>query len=298
MSDERRQRLEALAGWTWDILTAQWEEGFSKLLQFVKRERHARVPRQHLEDGFRLRGWVQAQRTRFVRGQLSDDRQRRLGALPGWVWDVRADQWEEGFGNLMQFVEREGQAGVVDDHVEAGFKLGVWVGTQRAAFRSGRLSDEPKRRLEALPGWTWDALSAQWEEGFSKLVQFVERGGHARVPQRHLEGGFKLGGWVQTQRTRFVSGRLSDERRQRLESLPGWVWGLRNERWEQGVSKLKEFAEREGHARVHVAHLEDGYKLGQWASVQRILFAAGRLSDERQRRLESLPGWVWRAAPG
>ena len=38
---------------------------------------------------------------------------------------------------------------------------------------------DPDRRalLDALPGWTWDALDASWDDGFANLLVFVEREG-------------------------------------------------------------------------------------------------------------------------
>ncbi len=275
--------------------TASWEFWFGLLERFVEREGHARVLRFHLENGFKLGQWAAEQRKCYSADRLSDDRNRRLEALPGWTWGVFDTSWDEGLAMLERFVEREGHARVLRFHLEDGFKLGHWVSSQRALFRSSQPSEERRRRLEALPGWVWDVHTAQWEEGFSNLSQFVERRGHARVPKGYVEDGFNLGNWVLMQRRLFTSGRLSDEHRKRLEALPKWAWDVFTARWEEGVAKLLRFVEREGHARVLRFHLEDGFKLGHWVSRQRDLFTSGRLSDERRQRLEAVPGWVWHA---
>jgi hypothetical protein len=210
-----------LPGWTWDTRADQWEEGFSYLRQYSEREGNCRVPWNHeTNEGYRLGGWVNTQRTE--KSKMEPDHRRRLEELPGWSWDVRADQFEEYFSRMKEYSEREGHCRVpVSFETDDGYRLGSWVTRQRT--RQSNLSVEKRQRLEALPGWSWDARADQWEEGLSYLSQFSKREGHCRVPRNHeTNEGYRLGGWVTKQRAR--RSEMNPDRRQRLEALPGWVW--------------------------------------------------------------------------
>lgn len=77
------------------------------------------------------------------------------------MWSVHDEVWEAGFAVLLQFVTREGHARVHPRHVEGGFRLGGWVGSQRARHKDGRMTPEQAQRLEALPRWTWDPMADQ-----------------------------------------------------------------------------------------------------------------------------------------
>ena len=89
---QRIAQLESLAGWEWDLRDAWWEMGFAHLEEFVRHQRHARVPALFKAvDGFQLGAWVDRQRgmhgkIRRGKGKLSAERIARLEALPGWVW--------------------------------------------------------------------------------------------------------------------------------------------------------------------------------------------------------------------
>ena len=298
LAADRIRRLEELPGWTWNILTGLWQEGFSHLLGFAEREGHTRVPDNHVEDRFRLGQWVTAQRTIYGKGKLEDDRIRRLEELPGWTWDILTDQWEQGFGYLLRFAERQGHSRVPDNHVEDGFRLGKWVGKQRTSYGRGNLAPDRFRRLEELPRWTWDILTDQWEQGFGYLLRFAEREGHTRVPRSHEGDGYRLGPWVDKQRTSYGRGTLAPDRIRRLEELPGWSWDPRADRWEEGFGYLLHNAERQGHTRVSASYKADGYRLGQWVTVQRTSYGNGKLDADRIRRLEELPGWTWNILTG
>ena len=155
MPAERKSRLEALPGWTWDAIESQWEEGFARLEAYVADTGHCRVPRSHVtSDDSKLGQWVRVQRTN--RTTMSAERRGRLEALPGWTWDVLESQWEEGFARLEAYLSDKGDCLVPATHVTSdGSKLGTWVNKQRTTRTT--MPAERKSRLEALPGWTWDA---------------------------------------------------------------------------------------------------------------------------------------------
>ena len=288
-----RRFAEAFGPRLVEMTTPSWEFFFGLLERFVDRTGHAEVPTGHQENGFKLASWINAQRMSFKNGRLSKERIRRLEALPGWLWDTREARWETWFKKLQVFAQREGHCLVPDDHREGDFPLGSWVKHQREFYTTEQpfLTEDRIRRLSQL-GFVWDARGAKWEEGFRCLQEFCDRNGHARVSKGYsTEDGFPLGAWVHGQRQRYK--KLGQDRKSRLERLPGWVWNTRDAAWHKGFEALTRFAEREGHALVPAKHIEVGFKLGVWVGSQRR--AGNRLSPDEVAVLNSLPGWVWDA---
>ena len=291
---DRIARLESLTGWSWDPSADRWDDNFELLEVFIAREGNSYVPARHVENGVQLGGWVDVQRRRHADGTLTPERATRLAELEGWSWDPSEDQWNGYMASLESFVSREGHARVPQKHVESGMRLGAWVNTQRTDFRRGCLSPERAGRLESLTGWSWDPSADRWDDNFELLEVFITREGNSRVPARHVENGVQLGGWVSEQRTARARSRLSPDRIDRLEAVPGWSWHPKADQWGHTIALLEQFVAREGHARVPIKHVEDDVRLGSWAGTQRTEFRRGRLSPERVARLEAFPGWTWR----
>jgi len=296
ITTERRAKLEVLPKWSWDVHADFWEESFSYLKEFADRERHCGVKnKQRTAEGYQLGSWVNRQRTK--KDTMSPERKSRLEALPDWNWGdpilESRKQWDEWFRYLKEFADREGHSSPPRSYRTAnGCALGGWVKTQRS--RKDGLTPEYKARLEALPEWSWGyAHTDKWEEGFCHLKEFSDREGHCRVAARYqTDDEYRLGVWVGTQRSKKDS--MSAERKACLEGLPGWSWDPFAERWEKGFRYLKEYADREGHAKVPQHNkTEDGYCLGQWVIKQRT--TKDSMSLEHKARLEALPDWVWRA---
>ena len=277
------------------------ESAFKDIWNVVKALRaHDEVLGEEIDDI--RRGIGEGSPLRLPRKFELDVPVERVGARFVEAFNVRlveqtSASWEFYFGLLRRFVEREGHSRVSTDYrSDDGYRLGMWAANQRARQERGVLPETRARRLEALPDWTWDLDEAKWEEGYTRLLKFVQREGHGRVPAGYRDDdGYELGSWLGTQRQARAGrgGRnLSGERVRRLEALPGWSWDALDAKWEEGYVRLLRFAERERHSRVPAGYRDgDGYRLGSWVKSQRR--RRSKLSPERKRRLEDVPGWEW-----
>ncbi|KAL7528233.1 hypothetical protein ACHAXR_004159 [Thalassiosira sp. AJA248-18] len=129
--------------------------------------------------------------------------------------------WEENFAALLLYKQKHGDCRVPNRSSEYP-KLGRWVNTQRVAAKAGVLSDDRQERLVRI-GFDFDPDNSFWEEQFAALVRYKQKHGDCMVPRVYSEDP-QLGTWVNNQRVR--AGKLSDERRERLESI-GFSLGMK-----------------------------------------------------------------------
>ena len=225
LEPDKVKRLESVPDWLWRVRTSTlWRRGYDALLSFVEREGHASVPQGHVEAGLKLGRWADTQRTLKRERRLPAYRIRLLNHVPGWSWEPEQEAWNRGYSVLEEFCAREGHACAPAQHVEDDFELGVWVKWQRRQFKTDRLPIDRARRLEALPGWVWEAFEVQWERAYALLVDFVAREGHCRLPREYWPGGFRLAKWATQQRKRKRIGKLEAGRVARLGKVAGWSW--------------------------------------------------------------------------
>jgi len=87
--EERKRRLDAI-GFVWDWIDYRWEQGFTALLKFKRREGHCHVPIFYREGNYKLGWWVSTQRRN--RKELSRERKARLNKI-GFVWKELGVRW-------------------------------------------------------------------------------------------------------------------------------------------------------------------------------------------------------------
>lgn len=272
-------------------------------------------------SGISLAAWAQQQRDHC--DTLTTYQRARLQALPGWTWHTPPTPprrtWRQKYALVRAYADIHGHVRMPADHVTAdGFGLGAWLQYQRwrgryHGSRSG-LSTRCRDLLEALPGWTWDTAEARARDPHAGLTPhfrtrlhllrvYADTHGHTHMPREHVtDDGVSLGEWVHQVRFKHARHRLTIPQQHALQQVPGWTWDYRRTlTWDDAYSRLVQYTRQHGHARVPADYLDPtGFTLGRWVSEQRRNGPAATptprrpLTREQVRRLQALPGWVWR----
>lgn len=129
-------------------------------------------------------------------------------------------------------------------------------------------------------------LAPRWDEVYGALTRYYERHGTINdIPKSHVENGFRLQGWLNSQRHLRSNGRLSQERIDLLSKL-GLFWRANDERFGLFIDDLKAFHEEHGH--FHVPCDAKHAKLRQAIKHWRCRARSGQLSAERMAVLDAV----------
>lgn len=194
------------------------------LAAFAKQHGHTFVPVHGATPAVTALGqWVRSQRSHHGAGDLSAPRIALLEAVPHWTWEDRSAsrRWEETYRVLEQWAAKHGTATVPQTAKTAsGQRIGDWVSRQRKAFREQNLASDRIEKLEALPGWYWNAPTAQdvFTERLTELATLDASAEPGRPLPPHLRR------WVDRRVVEYRRGLLSDDRLAALTEQRWWRW--------------------------------------------------------------------------
>jgi hypothetical protein len=197
------------------------------------------------------------------------------------VIDSIGVSWDEMFGRLLSF--REHHDDWPSSYEEDG-TLGRWCEKNRAKKKAGTLKPERERALNEI-GFDWDPKENRWQELYARLVKYREAHGDCCPPRGYKDK--QLTTWVFEQRARYASGKLSEERKKKLDKI-GFVFDVREAAWLEQYQRLKSFFERHGH--IDVPESDQG--LVSWIRIQRMKYQKGKLEDSKVMMLNEL-GMSW-----
>ena len=280
-------------------LGESWDEWYGRLINYVNVYKKVSMSKGYLTpDGFNLGSWKSQQITRRNSNKLNPFRISKLERIPGWSWDLLEKLWEDGYQNLCDYFYEFGDIEVQRNYrAKDGSSLSNWIRTQRSEFKSERISEYRKNKLEETSFWTWDPNHYKWTLGYEHLKKYFVQNKNTRVPQGYVNSeGFELGTWVHRQRSRKKF--LDAPKILKLEQFNDWVWTgfgiqLVDIKWESGYEHLLVFFNEFGHSQVKQHFVSpDGFPLGHWVSTQRARQSNGKLSIDRIDKLNKL-SFVW-----
>ena len=284
------------------MTTASWDEYFGAMEWYLAEKGTISMPKHYATPGgLDLERWQSAQREAKVKGdpRLTPERMKRLESI-GFVWDPDQARWMEKFLLLKGRVNEKCTALTIKATDKIGtFKVGQWIGNQRALKKNNNLAAERIELLEGLAGWTWNTKASAFEKGLAVMQRFSEIMGHANPSSGEMFEGFAIYNWANKRRTEknTKDPKLTPERIEALDAL-GFVWSAEEARWMGNYAATKAWMEQSGGSMPPVSEKFANCNIGTWGATQRTRKRSGKLSGKRVRLLEDLTGWDWEPAAG
>jgi superfamily II DNA or RNA helicase len=158
----------------------------------------------------------------------------------------------------------------------------------------------PNDNPETADGDFW--YDDRWEKSFIAFSNYFTETGISAPSAGTKRDGINIATWISSQRGLYTGtftrheNVVSDERRQRLESLPGFTWEIPNDqtggfrKWKKTFELVRAFENAEGH--TNFVQRRDP-NLYSWGRKQRDKYKKGELSEVKIVLLESLKTWEW-----
>lgn len=345
MTAERTRSLEELNGWRWDpgeipysvrrklrLNTLPLSEEFIRKVDALERYQQEFGITQvdaanRVYEGIDLYKWCAVRRQYHQRNSISHAEIERLEQVPGWTWDplqARQEEWDKIFELNVQTVEKmvQEQGSLFWDSKAPGNEapetgvrdLRRWLEKQRGGYRRQLLPPERARRLETIPGWTWD-YRAEVEKPPSKafmervflVTEWVHQSQGRPLPtKRTVYKGVNIGKWISHRRTDYKDGRLTQAQIDAVETIPNWIWSgeeidpAQRHDFLHKASLVRKYFEKYGTNRISQHHMPfEGVDIKGWVNTRRGEYRKGSLSPAQIAHLERIPGWRWsgRRAP-
>ena len=273
-----------------------WERAFASAQKYRDDHGNLLVPVRYRDrNGFALGEWIVYNRQRYVSGNLSRARIERLEGI-GMVWNASTDLWEQSYAAAARYyLEHKNLEAPIKYITPDGFALGVWLSSQRSAYKNGDLTPEQIERLEAI-GINWTNRNVRkWQENFEAAKRYAAQFGDLEVPSNYITpDGILLGKWIARQRYAWQnpdhsSARVTPERKAQLDAI-GMIWD-KYDPWQERYDLAKQYLAEHGDLEVPLNYkTENGIWLGSWLYRQRQYRRTGdpRLAEHHRRELDEL----------
>lgn len=311
LSPERAKRLSALKGWSWDPVGQRMLVNAKAVRNWCDENKTWMVPERGASfNGINISAAAKSLKQSFRAGLLGEKAQEEIEGIEGWTWGSQDEAvWNLKFeyyknwhlANNAHMPPRD--LWVNEIFGVPPFNLGGWVNQQTARYTSKpgvrSLSPDQIARFESeIRFWAWHT----WERAF--LAYKEAKSTTSEIKSSYVNSTFpkevqNVGRWQTKQREHcqtnnfFTSTKLEPKFLYELEK-EGFCCDPFAISWHQGFLNLRKHVEVNGTSKVEQSFVsDDGFKLGQWVSKQRMARFADKSPDREFQYLllSKLPDW-------
>ena len=233
-----------------DRLSTTWMDKYELAKKYYEHYGNLDIPQKfktingidYDENGIALGRWINNQRTAYE-GQGSSrltNSQIELLENIGMKWDMLNEKWNRYYELSKKYYEHYGNLDIPQkfktingiDYDENGIALGIWISTQRKAYKgqgNSRLTNSQIELLENIE-MKWDQLNEKWNRYYELARKYYEHYGNLDIPIKfktingidYDENGVALGIWISTQRQAYKgksNSRLTNSQVELLENI-------------------------------------------------------------------------------
>ena len=298
LTQEQIAKLDAI-GMVWEtVLDQSWARYYGAAKKYYEKNGNLDVGAKYItEDKVPLGPWISSLRIQEKSGArsryLTEERKEMLNAL-GMIWSKLDHYWERNFEAAVEYYKEYGHLNVPIVYVNSdGIRLGAWIANLRSLYagkkkRGTRPNEEQIARLNSI-GMIWNSnIDNKWEKGFSEAREYAQKHKTLIISVDYVSpSGYNLGVWLIRQNRLFKDGKLSEERKKRLDSL-GVEW-VHKDPWLFRYGLLNKYYEDHQTLDIPQTVVVEGVWLGKWIDRQRKMYEQGRLSEEQKELLDRLP---------
>ena len=223
LDSKRRQKLDELG---FELENSnygiEWDTVYKMAKKYFEEHGDLNVPRKYTtKDGYTLGRWINTQKTSFTNNKLSKSQINKLAKIGLDLSNMRHKKtWEESYQLAKEFYEEHGNLEVPANYkTPDGFVLRNWVNSQRVYYNDNKLSHDKIIMLQEI-GMRFGKPEYIWLKHYNQVLQYLLDNGHLKMPRDYIDAtGFNLGRWFYQQKRFYVSGKLRNSLREKLDEL-------------------------------------------------------------------------------
>ena len=275
---------------SWNV--RNWEENYNTTIEYVELKKEIPTCITIYKER-KIGHWCSRQRVQNKKNQLTEEQFKKLDQIHGWYWEEDLDKkWDNKKELVAEYAELYKEL-PSKSTIYKGQNICTWVGTQKKCFRNDELSNNRIQKLEDIPGWYWENYDDHVFDIMLELVRECVKKNKKQTKYNTIYKGKNIGSWCDVKRSQYKMNKLSDEQIKKIESIPGWRWMTQLDTiWYNKKDLVAEYAELYKELPIGTTVYKE-HNITGWCRKQRCKYTASKLTDEKIKHLETIPGWYW-----